>query len=68
MSNKKNKKRAKQSATYDKKNLKKVILSMMYEDQARSFNYKQISSNLGIKDADSRQLVTICLEELHENG
>ena len=68
MSNKKNKKRAKQSATYDKKNLKKVILSMMYEDPARSFNYKQISSNLGIKDADSRQLVTICLEELHDNG
>lgn len=68
MSNKKNKKRIKKSATYDKKNLKKVILSMMYEDPASTFNYKQISSNLGIKDADSRQLVTICLEELHENG
>lgn len=68
MSNKKNKKRVKKSATYDKKNLKKVILSMMYEDPAKTFNYKQISSSLGIKDADSRQLVTICLEELHDNG
>lgn len=64
----KNKKKAKKLATYDKKNLKKVMLSLMYEEPAKIFNYKQLSSMLGIKDHDSRKLVSVALEELSENG
>lgn len=64
----KNKKKAKKLATYDKKNLKKVMLSLMYEEPAKIFNYKQLSSVLGIKDHDSRKLVSVALEELSENG
>ena len=64
----KNKKKVKKLATYDKKNLKKVMLSLMYEEPARIFNYKQMSSMLGIKDHDSRKLVSVALEELSENG
>ncbi len=55
-------------ATYDKKNLKKVILSLMYEEPAKTFNYKQVSSWLGIKDDESRKLVNVSLEELYDNG
>ena len=55
-------------ATYDKKNLKKVMLSLMYEDPAKTFNYRQIASYLGIKDEESRKLVNVSLEELYENG
>jgi ribonuclease R len=62
------KKKAGKLATYDKKNLKKVILSLMYEDPAKTFNYKQVSSYLGIRDDESRKLVNICLEELYDNG
>jgi ribonuclease R len=64
----KKKKKGKKIATYDKKNLKKVILSLMYEDPAKIFNYKQVSSILGIKDEESRKLVNVSLEELYENG
>jgi len=62
------KKKAKKMATYDKKNLKKVILSLMYEEPAKTFNYKQVSSWLGIKDDESRKLVSVSLEELYDNG
>ena len=62
------KKKAKKMATYDKKNLKKVILSLMYEEPAKTFNYKQVSSWLGIKDDESRKLVNVSLEELYDNG
>lgn len=68
MAKNKKKKRGGKLATYDKKNLKKVILSMMYEDPAKTFNYKQVSSYLGIKDDESRKLVNVCLEELYDNG
>ncbi len=55
-------------ATYDKKNLKKAMLSLMYTDQGKIYNYKQVSAFLGIKDLESRQLVQVALEELYENG
>jgi ribonuclease R len=63
---KKNKK--KQLATFNKKNLKSAILSVMYDDPAKPANYRQISSVLGIKDDESKKLITVVLEELHESG
>lgn len=68
MAKSKKKRKATKLATYDKKNLKQVILSLMYDDPVKVFNYKQISSYLGIKDEDSRKLVNISLEELYDNG
>jgi ribonuclease R len=68
MARSKKKKKAGKVATYDKKNLKKVMLSLMYEDPAKTFNYRQIASYLGIKDEESRKLVNVSLEELYENG
>ncbi len=63
---KKDKKR--QLATFNKKNLKSAILSVMYDDPARTVNYRQISSSLDIRDDESRKLVSVVLEELHESG
>ncbi len=68
MARSKKKKKVGKVATYDKKNLKKIMLSLMYEDPAKTFNYKQIASYLGIKDEESRKLVNASLEELYENG
>lgn len=68
MAKSKKKNKVRRLATYDKKNLKKAMLSIMYEDPGRIYNYKQISSSLGIKDDESRKLVHVSLEELHENG
>lgn len=62
------KKKSKVTTTYNKKNLKKAILSIMYAEPNQVVNYKQIASFLGIKDADSRKLVMASLEELHDNG
>lgn len=53
---------------FNKKQLKKLILSILYDEPAKTFNYKQISSNFGIKDHVSRNLISIILEELAEDG
>jgi ribonuclease R len=68
MARNKKKKKGGKVATYDKKNLKKVILSLLYEDPTKTVNYRQVSSYLGIKDDESRKLVNVSLEELNENG
>jgi len=64
--NKKDKKR--QLATFNKKNLKSAVLSIMYDDPVKTVNYRQISSALNIKDDESRKLVNVVLDELHEGG
>jgi ribonuclease R len=67
--NKKNKKDKKQQlATFNKKNLKSAILSVMYDDPVRPVNFRQISSALKIKDEESRKLVNVVLDELYESG
>ena len=55
------------TATLNKKKLKSAILSVLYEDPAKDFNYKQISAWLGVRDPDSRRLVNISLQELAED-
>jgi ribonuclease R len=64
--NKKNKKQ--QLATFNKKSLKSAVLSVLYEDPARTVNYRQVSSSLGIRDDESRKLVNVVLDELYESG
>lgn len=60
-------KKISKSATLNKKQLKKAILSVLYEDRAKHFNYKQISSWLGVRDTESRKLINISLQELAED-
>ena len=68
MSKKSKKEKRTDLATFNKKNLKSAVLSVMYDDPVKIYNYRQISSALKIKDDESRKLVTVVLDELHESG
>jgi len=64
---KKNKKKLQKSFTLNKKKLKNIILSLFYEEPDKTLNYKQVSSWLGIKDSQSRNLVNLALQELKDD-
>lgn len=64
---KKERRKLKKSVTFNKKKLKNAILSALYEEPAKVVNYKQISSWLGIKDAEGRHLINVVLEELKDD-
>lgn len=66
---KKNKKfrKLKKSVVLNKRKLKSNILSVLYEKKAKTVNYKQVSSWLGIKDDESRRLVNVALQELKDD-
>lgn len=66
--NKKNRgfKRAK-AETFNKKKLKNSILTILYEEPGKTVNYKQISTWLKIKDGETRKLVNVVLQELHDD-
>jgi ribonuclease R len=57
----------KKSGTFNKKKLKNEILSIFYEEPAKSINYKQIATWLGIKDIETRKLTNVVLQELHDD-
>ncbi len=61
------KKKKKLSSTVNKKNLKKAILTVFYDNPQKTYNYKQLSSTLNIKDPDVRRLISVALDELTEN-
>jgi ribonuclease R len=65
--NKKNYRKLKKSATFNKKKLKNAILSVLYEEPAKVINYKQIASWLGVKDPEGRRLINIALEEMKDD-
>ena len=69
MAKKKNKQRRKlkKSVALNKKKLKNIILSELYEESGKTVNYKQVSSWLGIKDTSARQLVNVVLKELADD-
>lgn len=54
--------------TFNKKKLKNSIVTILYGDPGKTVNYKQISTWLGIKDIETRKLVDIVLQELHDDG
>jgi ribonuclease R len=64
---KKERRKLKNSATFNKKKLKNAILSALYEEPEKVVNYKQISSWLGIKDSEGRHLINVVLEELKDD-
>jgi ribonuclease R len=53
---------------YNKKELKKLTLEFCYSDPKRIFNYKQLIAHLKIKDPVTRQLITVELQELVDDG
>ncbi|MGC9352818.1 MAG: ribonuclease R [Mariniphaga sp.] len=65
--NKKNYRKLKKSATFNKKKLKNAILSVLYEEPGSVVNYKQIASWLGVKDPEGRRLINIALEEMKDD-
>ncbi|MFC2118785.1 ribonuclease R [Bacteroidota bacterium] len=52
---------------YNKKKLRNKILGFFSNNKSKSYNYKQISRRLEIKDDTSRQLVSEVLRELEAN-
>ena len=54
--------------TFNKKKLKNSIVTILYGDPGKTVNYKQISTWLGIKDLETRKLVNVVLQELHDDG
>ncbi len=54
--------------TFNKKKLKNSIITILYEDPGKSVNYKQVSNWLYIKDMETRKLVNVVLQELHDDG
>ena len=68
MTKKKNRKnRSKILSTFNKPQLKKSILDIFYADPQKTYNYRQLSGILGIKDMETKKLVNIVLDELTEN-
>ena len=55
------------TGTFNKKKLKNAILTILYEEPAKTVNYKQISVWLGIKDIETRKLVNVVLQELNDD-
>ena len=66
---KKNKKSSKirKAHTFNKKKLKNAILSALYKEPGKSVNYRQLSGLLGVKDADTRKLINVVLQELADD-
>jgi len=68
MAKKKKIKNSKLLESFNKPKLKNAILPLFYENQEKTFNYKQIADLLKIKDPEITKLVFIVLEELTESG
>jgi len=64
--NKKNKNQDPQN--FNKKELKKMILEKCYDDPKKILNYRQVATELGIKDPNVIQLINVSLQELTDDG
>ena len=67
MIRKKKNRKKKTFRTFNKRWLKKAILTIFYENPKKTLNYKQLSSALGLKDPEVRKLINVVLLELAEN-
>lgn len=67
MGNKKNKK-TKKLQKVNKRTLRKIILETTAKNPTKQYNYKQIASRFEIKDADSRRLISVVLNDLKKEN
>ncbi|NQU87341.1 MAG: ribonuclease R [Mariniphaga sp.] len=66
---KKNKKRkGLKMATFNKNKLKKAVLGLLYDQPSKIVNYKQVAANLGIREAETRGLINVVLQELFDDN
>ncbi len=63
---KKKKKKLKSEVALNKKNLKKLILEVFYDNPQKTFNYKQLAQALTIRDQEVIRLINVVLDELAE--
>jgi len=56
------------NVNYNLRTLKKSILDLFKKDVTQTLNYKQISKSLGIKDDNTKRLITKVLKELAKDG
>lgn len=62
------KSKSKKEERYNKKSLIKAMMSIFSSDPSKSFNYKQLSQVLGIKDVSTRRLINEVLYDLADQG
>lgn len=67
MAKQKKNKKGQMAEIYNKPKLKNAALNIFNDQPERTFNYKQISELLQIKDPEITKLVYVVLEELAEN-
>lgn len=65
---KKKKKNRNSSSTFNKKNLKNAILTIFYDNPQKTYNYKQIAKELGVRDPENRRLISVALDELYDDN
>ena len=65
---KKNTKTKRRSSSLTKQQLTNMIMGLFANDPNKTFNYKQISKQLDIKDPATRGMVTVVLYELRDYG
>ena len=66
---KKNKKNSfKNKSGLNKKELKKLILEIFYQNPKKIYNYKQFAAKLSIKDIVTLKLISVVLQELADDG
>ncbi len=61
------KKKKKKKLKFNKAGLKKAVLDIFYANPKKTFNYKQLSSELYIRDMPTKKLIHVVLEELRDN-
>ena len=59
-------KKTKKKRSFNKRSLTKEIMKVFRLNHKNSFNYRQVSKKIGIKDDSVKQLVIALLHELHE--
>jgi ribonuclease R len=60
-------KKLEKAVSFNKAGLKTSIMGFFYEEPTYVYNYKQLSSKLGVKNTTGQLLVSVALQELRDN-
>ncbi len=60
-------KKLERAVNFNKAGLKTSIMGLFYEEPSYVYNYKQLSSKIGIKNTSGQLLVSVALQELRDN-
>ena len=59
--------RKKKKRNIEKSTLKSLITSILRQNTRKSFNYKQLSKQIGVRDENTKRLIQIVLEEMEQH-